>query len=101
MQHISGYVNKQNCRIWGSENYQIIEERPLHAEKDPVWCALWYEGVIEPYFFEHEDGTTVSERYGHRLILPAIEESYLKNMWFQQKGDTWREYGLIPQDLTT
>ena len=27
------YVDEQNCRIWGSENPQVIEERPLHPEK--------------------------------------------------------------------
>ena len=25
---VCGYVNKQNCGIWGSENPQAIEERP-------------------------------------------------------------------------
>ena len=30
---LGGYVNKQNCHIWGSENPQIIEERRLHPEK--------------------------------------------------------------------
>ena len=28
-----GYIKKQNCRIWGSENPEVIEERPLHPEK--------------------------------------------------------------------
>ena len=30
---LGGYVNKQNCRIWGSENTRVIAERPLHPEK--------------------------------------------------------------------
>ena len=41
-----GYVNTQNCRIWGSENSQVIEERSLYPEKVPVWSGLWSEGVI-------------------------------------------------------
>ena len=55
-----GYDNKQNCRIWDSENPQLIEQRPLHPEKAIVWCALLYEGVIGLYFFENDDATTVS-----------------------------------------
>ena len=33
------YVNKQNCHIWGSENPQVIEERPLHQEKVTICYA--------------------------------------------------------------
>ena len=35
---VGGYVNKQNCRIWGSRNPQVMEERPLHPENVTVWC---------------------------------------------------------------
>ena len=35
-----GYLNKQNFHIWGSENPQVIEERPLHLEKVTVCCAI-------------------------------------------------------------
>ena len=46
--------------------------------------------MIGPYFFENDDGTTVtliSERYRHFISdfsLPAIKEYDLENMWFQQ-----------------
>ena len=43
---LDGYINKQNCRIWGAEKPQIIGERPQHPEKVTVWCALFSEGVI-------------------------------------------------------
>ena len=33
---LGGYVNKKNCRIWGSEIPQVIGERPLHPEKVTV-----------------------------------------------------------------
>ena len=52
------YVNKQNCRIGDSENPKVNEERPLHSQKVTVWRALWCEGVIEPYFFKNDDGTS-------------------------------------------
>ena len=31
------YANKQNYRIWGSEDPQVIEESPLHPEKVTFW----------------------------------------------------------------
>jgi len=86
---LGGYVNKQNCRIWGSENPQVIEEMPLHPDKVTVWCALWSKGVIGPYFFEDANGQTVtvnSERYGRMIrdfFWPAIEDHDLDDMWFQ------------------
>ena len=40
---LGGYVNKQNCRIWGSKDPQVNAERPLHSEKDIVWCALYIQ----------------------------------------------------------
>ena len=46
---LGGYVYKQNCRIWGFENPQVIKEMPLHPEKVTVWC------VLGPYFFENDD----------------------------------------------
>ena len=33
---LGGYINKQNCRIWGSVDSQVLEERPLLTEKITV-----------------------------------------------------------------
>lgn len=96
---LSGYVNKQNSRIWGDENPHNIHETPLHAEKVTVWCALWSGGVIGPYFFENDQGETVTvdgERY-RRMITDyfwhEIEDIDVENMWFQQDGATCHTAG--------
>lgn len=33
-------VNKQNCRIWGSENLLIVKEVKINSANVNVWCAL-------------------------------------------------------------
>jgi hypothetical protein len=38
--HLSGYVNRQNSRIWSAENPHTFCERPLHSLKVGVWCAV-------------------------------------------------------------
>ena len=85
-----GYVNKRNCRIWGFENPQVIEERPLHAEKVTVWCTLWSGDVIYLLRKRRYNGChhqfEALWSYDNRLCLPAIEEYVLENMWFQQDG---------------
>lgn len=91
---IGGYVNKQNCRIWGEENPRLIYERPLHPKRVTVWCALWNSGVIGPYFFENASGEAVTvngNRYRGMItefLWPKLNNIDLKDMWFQQDGAT-------------
>ena len=35
-----GYVNKQNCGIWGSENQQSVLQKPVHLSKVIVWYGI-------------------------------------------------------------
>ena len=51
--HIGGYVNKQNCCIWASENPKMIIEKPLYPQRVTVWCSFWAKGIIGPCFFEN------------------------------------------------
>jgi hypothetical protein len=93
--HISGYVNKQNCRYWTPENPRQLHERPLHSQKVTVWCAVSTRGVIGPYFSEDERGnetTVTSERYVKTLETFVVEQLQnfpdLHNPWFQQDEAT-------------
>ena len=45
---LGGYVNKQNCRIWGTENPHAYIEKLTHAKRITVWCGFWYRGIIGP-----------------------------------------------------
>ena len=41
---LGGYVNEQNCRIWGTENQHAYIEKPMHPKQVTVWCGFWSRG---------------------------------------------------------
>ncbi|GFX78368.1 putative transposable element [Trichonephila clavipes] len=91
---LNGYVNKQNCRIWGEANPQVYVETPLHPEKLTVWCALWAGGIIGPYFFKNNEGHNVTVN-GDRcramitnFFIPELNNHDVQELWFQQDGAT-------------
>ena len=92
--HLSGYVNKQNCRYWCENNPHELHQRPLHSPKVTVWCAVSAMGIIGPFFFEDAQGrttTVTSQRYAAMIetfLAPALEQFPANEYWFQQDGAT-------------
>lgn len=92
--HLHGYVNRQNCRIWGSENPNAIVEKPVYPQRVTVWCAFWAGGVIGPYFFENDAAVSVTVnglRYRKMItdfFWPEVEGKDTENFYFQQDGAT-------------
>jgi hypothetical protein len=58
--HLSGYVNSQNTRLWGSENPHAMFEEPLHSQKVGLFCVLSQRRINGPIFF---DTTVTSQMY--------------------------------------
>jgi len=83
---LSGGVNKQNCRIWGTERPSTVYESPQSSASIMVWCALSKKEIIGPYFFENESVT--GETYKRMLryfFFPKLRD-YPENVIFQQDG---------------
>ena len=80
-------INKQNCRIWGTENPHAYADAPKTSQTS-IWCGLWFRDIIGPFFFENEQGK-VGERFRailNEFLFTKIEEEDIGNIWFKQDG---------------
>ena len=107
--HLSGLVNKQNFRYWEAHNpeNEQVNESPRSVLKVTAWVAIGWDGIIGPYFFENDDGKTVTvDQINHRRMLekfylPELRRKarirdnriLIRTQWFQQGGahDTRQE----------
>ena len=102
---LGGYVNRQNCRIWGTENPHANIEKPTRPKRLTVWCGFWSRGIIGRFFFENEQGEAVTvngERYRAMLnefFFTKIEEEDIGNIRFQQDGATCHTTEATPDVL--
>lgn len=91
--HLNGVVNKQNWRVWSSENPNEFVEAEQYPQFVTVWCGVMADKIVGPYFFEenHERVTVNGKRYCEMVknfLLPQLDAQNvsLRRMWFQQDG---------------
>ena len=93
---LGGYVNRQNCCIWGTEKPHAYIEKPTQPKQLTVWCGFWSRGIIGPFFFENEQEKAVTvngDRYWamlNKFLFTKIEEEDIGNIWFRQDGSKWQ-----------
>lgn len=99
--HLSGKVNSQNYRFWGTQNpgNAATEQIPRSVLKVTIWVAFGWYGIIGPYFFEDAQGHTCTvnqENYREMIdqfYLPELRTQsrrrnliQMRTQWFQQDG---------------
>ena len=47
---LGGYVNKQNCRIWGTENQHAYLKKPTHSKRVTLLFGFWSKGIIGDHY---------------------------------------------------
>ena len=96
--HLSGLVNRQNMRFWGTENPHKIAETKSFSPKVIIWAEVSSSRILDigPYFFEDEDGHAVTVKKENYV---SVIETYfvphlrslrvpLKKVWSQNDNVT-------------
>lgn len=81
---MSGKINKQNHRIWGTEGPRETHQARRHSSTFIVWCSFSKDEVIGPYFFESENVTGNSCKRMIQFYLMSKLRNYPNNKIFQQ-----------------
>ncbi|GBO34651.1 hypothetical protein AVEN_27957-1 [Araneus ventricosus] len=86
--NLDGFVNKRNCRIWGTENPHVAVPSSLYSPKEMVRATIvWAKGIIGPFF--REQMINAAKYLGILDELVAIHYALADHWnasWFMQDG---------------
>lgn len=88
--HTNGHVSSQNSRHWAYENPNyVINKGSQRYKKVNVWCGIFYDRIIGPYFIEGNLNQHVYLDILEQFVLPflnTLEPEVRNNMFWQQDG---------------
>lgn len=85
---LSGYVNKQNYRFWGSEQPFITQSTPLNPERLTVWAALSSDGIHYFFLEGNVNGSSYKKLLTERFFPAISAQNTIDDYWFMQDGAT-------------
>uniref|UniRef100_A0A158P5N4 DUF4817 domain-containing protein n=1 Tax=Tetranychus urticae TaxID=32264 RepID=A0A158P5N4_TETUR len=86
---LSQTVNRHNCVYWDSSNpNRTFEADNLGSEKIMVWCGVWAEGRIGPYFYTENVKGDSYRAMLETFVFPKLAEV----------REDWQEYFIWQQD---
>jgi len=74
---LTGYVNKQNYRVWRSDRPDTLEERLLHAKRVTVWAAVSADGLEDFQFIRDK---TVNSKVYSRILKEFLSKAKSKDL---------------------
>ena len=75
---LGGYVNKQICRIWGTEKTGTYTLKSRRTLSESLFGAdFGRRGIIKPFFFENEQGEAIAV-HGNRYRATLNEFLFTK-----------------------
>jgi len=80
-----GYVNKQNCHYWAPNNPCELHQCPQHSAKVTMWCAVSFENINGPCFFENVEEHAITVML-ETFLQNELCHCQLDSLWFQQDG---------------
>ena len=84
--HVSGLINRQNSRIWGSQNPHETYKLERDSPKLNVWCGIMHDKIIGPFFFTEKSITAqIFLDLLTEYVSPQLEQ-YQPLVIFQQHG---------------
>ena len=83
---LSGSVNNQNSRIWGSERPNKVYETLRNSPSIMVWCAPSESEITWLYFFENRNVTGSTYKRMLRYFFVSQARKVLRRHDFQQGG---------------